>query len=171
MISIICWQIVYISKTVAIFMTDPVSSQEWGGGGVRRQIKARNLVSESIQNRCHGNIFFSDWLSYLHSGRLTYFFPFKSCNWVTRIIRLLFRTRGINIKPILINAQTFFPRSWNQEKLIKIDLISLVMYTNSYLCILLVMSDIFLYWSSFGHMFKHNYPACPVVACDMHEHL
>lgn len=114
-----------------------------GGGGVRRQIKARNLVSESIQNRCHGNIFFSDWLSYLHSGRLTYFFPFKSCNWVTRIIRLLFRTRGINIKPILINAQTFFPRSWNQEKLIKIDLISLVMYTNSYLCILLVMSDIF----------------------------
>lgn len=128
MISIICWQIVYISKTVAIFMTDPVSSQEWGGGGVRRQIKARNLVSESIQNRCHGNIFFSDWLLYLHSGRLTYFFPFKSCNWVTRIIRLLFRTRGINIKPILINAQTFFPRSWNQEKLIKIDLIAFLVW-------------------------------------------
>lgn len=128
MISIICWQIVYISKTVAIFMTDPVSSQEWGGGGVRRQIKARNLVSESIQNRCHGNIFFSDWLLYLHSGRLTYFFPFKSCNWVTRIIRLLFRTRGINIKPILINPQTFFPRSWNQEKLIKIDLIAFLVW-------------------------------------------
>lgn len=51
--------------------------------------------------------------SYLHLGRLAYFFPFKSCNWVTRIIRLLFRTRGINIKPILINSQTFFPRSWN----------------------------------------------------------
>lgn len=61
MISIICWQTVYISKTVAIFMTDPVSGQKSGkGGGVRRQIKARDLVSESIQNRCHGNIFFSD---------------------------------------------------------------------------------------------------------------
>lgn len=35
MISIICWQIVYISKTVAIFMTDPVSSQKsWKGGGL-----------------------------------------------------------------------------------------------------------------------------------------
>lgn len=33
MISIICWQTVYISKTVAIFMTDPVSGQKSGKGG------------------------------------------------------------------------------------------------------------------------------------------
>lgn len=74
MISIICWQIVYISKTVAIFMTDPVSSQKSGKGGGGLDDKSKPGIWFLNQFKTDAMATFSFLTdSYLHLGQLAYF--------------------------------------------------------------------------------------------------